>query len=151
MFLAIMQRTTRHAFIPENLVTKFDCSLIEGNLCAITNLLVTNNTGLFKPVPSTVMLFFLENTTIDILGDNVIQIPRYAFQFVNETTLRGRADDNTLLSGYSYSPTFTTHNIHILRFDSTIALKINNLQMLLVVILEVSRGKKAPSLMTKEF
>ncbi|WOG95463.1 hypothetical protein DCAR_0414782 [Daucus carota subsp. sativus] len=79
---------------------------IKARICSLWKIVETENavTSLEmllmdeQPVPSTVMLLFLENTTIDILGDNVIQIPRYAFQFVNETTLRGRADDNTLLS-----------------------------------------------------
>lgn len=81
------------------MLSKFVDDITEGKTYILKNPFVTTDNTPFRPLPSAVKLLFHETTSMEPLKESAVQIPLYGFQFINETTLRSRAEDPTILSG----------------------------------------------------
>ncbi|WOG95356.1 hypothetical protein DCAR_0414671 [Daucus carota subsp. sativus] len=79
-------------------VPRFKHRLTEGLIYELRNVKVSTNIYPYRPLASSLRLLFQAATEVRPLGEDGACIPRYGFQFVNQTTLRGRADDVTTLS-----------------------------------------------------
>lgn len=86
-----------HAAVRKHLVSRFRGRVTEGLVYNIRNVKIATNIYPYRPLASNLRLLFLATTNVEAVGEGVASIPRYGFQFVNQTKLRSRADDVTTL------------------------------------------------------
>ena len=99
-----------HATIRKNLVAKFKHLLSEGFLYSIKNLKVVASKGQYKPLSNENKLLFLVTTSLKKLEEGIVKIPTNGFQFINQSLIDLRVNDNTMLLG-SYI-NFTIVNLY---------------------------------------
>ncbi|XP_062101015.1 replication factor A protein 1-like [Humulus lupulus] len=87
-----------HATIGKNLVTKLKHLLSEGCLYSIKNLKVVASTGEYKPLSNENKLLFLVTTSLKKLEEGIVKIPINGFQFISQSLIDLRVNDNTILS-----------------------------------------------------
>lgn len=88
-----------HAVVRKHLVPRFKRRVTEGLVYNPRNVKIAPNVYPYRPLASNLRVLFLATTHVEELGEGVVCIPRYGFQFVNQAALRSRADDVTTLSG----------------------------------------------------
>lgn len=95
-----------HGAICKHLVPQFKHRVREGLVYSLRNINVAPNTNQYRPLARDQRLLLLETTEVVKLGEDVVPILKYSFQFVGLPMLQSRADNKTTLSGISLGLSF---------------------------------------------
>uniref|UniRef100_A0A7N2N7L0 Replication factor A C-terminal domain-containing protein n=1 Tax=Quercus lobata TaxID=97700 RepID=A0A7N2N7L0_QUELO len=98
MILVEKEETLIHASIRKNLAQTYRPQLIEGSIYTITNFLVEENKGNYRPVHNKFKILFNSATSISKFSGIDHSIPQSQFEFADYGTIASRCYDNTYLS-----------------------------------------------------
>ena len=88
-----------HASIRKNLAQSYCPQLNEGSIYTITNFLVEENKGNYRPVHNKLKILFNSTTSISKFSGFDHSIPQSQFEFVDYGTISSRCYDTTYLIG----------------------------------------------------
>ncbi|KAK4597268.1 hypothetical protein RGQ29_015014 [Quercus rubra] len=98
MILVDEEGTLIHASIRKNLAQIYRPQLNEGSIYTITNFLVEENKGNYRPVYNKFKILFNSTTLISKFSGFDHSIPQYQFEFVDYGTIASRCYDTTYLT-----------------------------------------------------
>ncbi|KAM4072481.1 hypothetical protein ACB094_11G141100 [Castanea mollissima] len=98
MILVDKEGTLIHASIRKNLAQSFRPQLNEGSIYTITNFLVEENKGNYRPVHNQLKILFNSTTSVSKLNGFDHSIPQSKFEFADYGTIASRCYDNTYLT-----------------------------------------------------
>ncbi|KAM4072482.1 hypothetical protein ACB094_11G141100 [Castanea mollissima] len=93
-----LKGTLIHASIRKNLAQSFRPQLNEGSIYTITNFLVEENKGNYRPVHNQLKILFNSTTSVSKLNGFDHSIPQSKFEFADYGTIASRCYDNTYLT-----------------------------------------------------
>ena len=88
-----------HASIRKNLARSYRPQLNEGSIYTITNFLVEENKGNYRPVHNKLKILFNSTTSVSKFGEFDHSIPQFQFEFADYGTIASRCFDTTYLTG----------------------------------------------------
>ena len=88
-----------HASIRKNLAQTYRPQLNEGSIYTITNFLVEENKGNYRPVYNKFKILFNSTTSVSKLSGFDLSIPQSQFEFADYGTIASRCYDTTYLTG----------------------------------------------------
>ncbi|KAF3957708.1 hypothetical protein CMV_017305 [Castanea mollissima] len=98
MILVEKEGTLIHASIRKNLAQSFRPQLNEGSIYTITNFLVEENKGNYRPVHNQLKILFNSTTSVSKFNGFDHSIPQSQFEFSDYGTIASRCYDNTYLT-----------------------------------------------------
>ncbi|KAM3685740.1 hypothetical protein ACJW31_11G140800 [Castanea mollissima] len=98
MILVDKEETLIHASIRKNLAQSFRPQLNEGSIYTITNFLVEENKGNYRPVHNQLKILFNSTTSVSKFNGFDHSIPQSKFEFADYGTIASRCYDNTYLT-----------------------------------------------------
>ncbi|KAM4082771.1 hypothetical protein ACB094_08G005900 [Castanea mollissima] len=98
MILVDKEGTLIHASIRKNLAQSFRPQLNEGSIYTITNFLVEENKGNYRPVHNQLKILFNSTTSVSKLNGFDHSIPQSKFEFADYGTIASHCYDNTYLT-----------------------------------------------------
>ncbi|KAL4625797.1 hypothetical protein ACB092_05G050300 [Castanea dentata] len=98
MILVDKEGTLIHASIRKNLAQSFRPQLNEGSIYTITDFLVEENKGNYRPVHNQLKILFNSTTSVSKFNGFDHSIPQSQFEFANYGTIASRCYDNTYLT-----------------------------------------------------
>ncbi|KAL4599794.1 hypothetical protein ACB092_11G152200 [Castanea dentata] len=98
MILVDKEGTLIHASIRKNLAQSFRPQLNEGSIYTITNFLVEENKGNYRPVHNQLKILFNSTTSVSKFNGFDHSIPQSQFEFADYGTIASRCYDNTYLT-----------------------------------------------------
>ncbi|XP_075636556.1 replication protein A 70 kDa DNA-binding subunit D-like [Castanea sativa] len=109
MILVDKEGTLIHASIRKNLAQSFRPQLNEGSIYTITNFLVEENKGNYRPVHNQLKILFNSTTSVSKFNGFDHSITQSQFEFADYGTIASRCYDTTYMTGdYQLSSTFAT-------------------------------------------
>ncbi|XP_075649731.1 uncharacterized protein LOC142620215 [Castanea sativa] len=101
--------TLIHASIRKNLAQSYRPQLNEGSVYAITNFLVEENKGNYRPIHNNFKILFNSTTSVSKISGLDHSIPQLQFEIADYETIASRCYETTYLTGdYQLSSTFAT-------------------------------------------
>ena len=88
-----------HASIRKNLAQSYRPQLNEGSIYTITNFLVEENKGNYRPVYNKFKILFNSTTTVSKFNGFDHSIPQFQFEFADYGTVASPCYDTTYLTG----------------------------------------------------
>ena len=88
-----------HASIRKNLAQSYRPQLNEGSIYTITNFLVEENKGNYRPVHNKLKILFNSKTLVSKFSGFDHSIPQSQFEFADYGTIASRCYDTTYLTG----------------------------------------------------
>ncbi|KAL0009555.1 hypothetical protein SO802_011057 [Lithocarpus litseifolius] len=98
MVLVDEERTLIHASIRKNLTQNYRPQLNEGSIYTISNFLVEENKGNYRPVHNKLKILFNSTTSVSKFSGIDHSIPQSQFEFVDYGTIASRCYDTTYLT-----------------------------------------------------